>query len=101
MLIQYSGNAQISTLDLINVDIAAFVNGGMIAIGGYSRFTLFQNNRVPWQSFASSARYTIPSNGNYTFDIRATKDISSGTVYVGGNSSSALEGVLIIYVLRN
>lgn len=101
ILIQYSGNAQILTADLVNVDMAAFVNGVMIAIGGYSRFTLFQDSRVPWQSFASSARYTIPSDGNYTFDIRAIKDTASGVVYVGGNSTSALEGVLIIYVLRN
>ncbi|PKP23114.1 MAG: hypothetical protein CVU05_00890 [Bacteroidetes bacterium HGW-Bacteroidetes-21] len=103
VLINYSGNALMSSSDHADVDVAAFVNGGMIAIGGYTRFSLDWSgtNYLGWQNFSSVARYTIPSNGDYTFDVRALRSGGSGTIYVGGNSSQAMEGVLIIYVLKN
>ena len=101
VIIQLSGNAIMSTLDQADVDVAPFVNGVMLAIGGYVRCTLdrYFGNTI-WQNFASVARYTIPAAGSYTFDVRALM-AGSGTVTVGGNSTQANEGVLVIYVLKN
>lgn len=102
VLINYSGNALMTTSDHADVSTAAFSNGVMLAIGGYSRFSLDYSgtNWIGWQNFSSVARYTIPANGNYTFDVRAYMS-GSGTISVGGNSTQATEGVLIIYVLKN
>jgi hypothetical protein len=101
VIIQLSGNALMSTLNYTNLDVAPFVNGVMIAIGGYVRVSLdYDIGYIAWQNFASVARYTIPANGNYTFDVRAVMS-GSGTVTVGGTSAQATEGVLVIYVLKN
>ncbi|HQN17303.1 MAG TPA: hypothetical protein PLC90_13245, partial [Bacteroidales bacterium] len=106
VIIQLSGNAYLETIDQADVDVAPFVNGVMLAIGGYVRFTLdrYWGNTL-WQNFASVARYTIPVAGSYTFDVRALMlDYAYGPgsiVTVGGNSTQANEGVLVIYVLKN
>jgi hypothetical protein len=102
VIIQLSGNALMSTSNHADVDVAPFVNGVMLAIGGYVRCTVDFSGAVwvAWQNFASVARYTIPANGNYTFDVRALMS-GSGTVTVGGTSAQATEGVMVIYVLKN
>ena len=101
-IIQYSGNALMNTVSYANVDVAAFVNGAMISIGGYVRLSLdYDVAWISWQNFSSIARYTIPANGDYTFDVRAMRASGSGTITVGGNSTQAAEGVLVIYVLKN
>lgn len=103
LLLFCSGNALMSTVDYCNVDVAMFVNGVMISIGGYVRFSLdYDVAYLAWQNYSSIARYTIPADGNYTFDIRANRTAGSGgTVTIGGNSTEAGEGVFEIFLLKN
>lgn len=103
LLLFCSGNALMSTADYCNVDVAMFVNGAMIQIGGYVRFSLdYDVAWIAWQNYSSIARYTVPADGNYTFDIRALRTTGSGgTVTIGGNSTEAGEGVFEIFVLKN
>lgn len=103
LLLFCSGNALMSTTNYCNVDVAMFVNGAMITIGGYVRFSLdYDVAWIAWQNYSSIARYTIPADGNYTFDIRAVRTAGSGgTVTIGGNSTEAGEGVFEIFLLKN
>jgi len=102
LMIFYSGNAYMDGNDYNNVSVAVFANGTMVAIGGFVRFSLDSDYAyMKWQNYSGIARYTVPSNGSYTFDVRANRELGGNTIYIGGNSTEAAESVLIIYVLRN
>jgi hypothetical protein len=103
LLLFYEGNALVTNSDYAVVDVSLFANGTFIDIGGFVRFSLdYGGTRyMLWQNFSSIARYTIPSAGTYTFDVRARRNSGGGTVQIGGDSSAATEGVLVIYLLRN
>ena len=103
IMLYASGNALMSTSDYCTMDVAMFQNGTMIQIGGYARFSLDYSgtNYMAWQNYTSIARYTITVAGANTFDVRAQRSAGSGTILIGGNSTEAMEGVFIIFVLKN
>jgi len=103
LMISYAGNAYMDGSDWNVIDVAVFANGVMVQVGGYVRFSLDYSgsNYVGWANYSAIARYTIPSNGDYTFDVRALRLYGGNTIYIGGNSTQAAESVMIIYVLRN
>ena len=97
-----SGSAMISSSDYATIDVAMFANGTMIQVGGYIRFSMdSQVGFVPFQNYCTTARYTIPAAGNYTFDVRTRMAGGSGTVSIGGNSMQTTESVFVIFVLKN
>ncbi len=102
VMLYTSGNALMNSLSYCTVDVAMFVNSTMIDVGGFIRFSLDYNvGYIPWQNYSAIARYTVPTAGNYTFDVRARIQNGSGMVQIGGNSSEATESVLMIFVLKN
>ncbi len=103
VMIWFSGNMYMSGDDYNNVDVALHINGTMATVGGFVRVSLdtYDNANITWQNYSAIARYNVTISGNYTFDIRARRTMSGNTIYVGGDSSSAAEGVLTIFVLRN
>lgn len=97
-----SGNALMTTVNYCNMDVAMFVNGVMLDVGGFVRFSLdYDVAWISWQNYSSIARYTIPAAGSYTFDVRARRASGTGTISIGGNSTEATEGVFMIFVLKN
>lgn len=102
VLVWFGGNMYMDTFNYNDVDVALFINGVMATIGGYVRVSLDNNAAyIIWENYSAIARYHVPSNGNYTFTVRAYKYYNTGTIYIGGNSSDAAEGVLQVFVLRN
>ncbi len=102
LMISYAGNAAMNGADYNYVDVAVFANGAMVQIGGYVRFSLDNSSaNIVWQNYSAIARYTIPANGSYTFEVRALRNLGGNAITIGGNSTEAGEGVLIIYVLKN
>lgn len=102
VIIQLSGNAYMQTVNYGTISVAPFVNGVMLDVGGFIRLSLdYDVAWINWQNFASVARYTVPSAGSYTFDVRAIQSGGGGTITVGGDYTQAAEGVMVIYVLKN
>lgn len=102
ILIWFSGNMYMSGSGYNNIDIALYINGTIAEVGGFVRVSLdTEFSYLKWQNYSTIARYNVISPGNYTFDIRARRLLISNTIYVGGDSLSATEGVLMIFVLRN
>jgi hypothetical protein len=97
-----SGSSMVSSSNYATIDVAMFANGSMIDVGGYTRFSMdSQVGFVPFQNYCTAARYTIPSAGTYTFDVRSRMASGSGTVSIGGNSTQSTESVFVIFVLKN
>jgi|GEM_PF-2124980 len=101
ILLFYSGNA-FCTSGYDVVSLAPYINGTMMAIGGYSRAALdFASSEIYWQNYASNGMYTIPASGNYTFVLKGKVENGTGSVSVGGTSADADECVMVIYILKN
>ncbi|MCX7745250.1 MAG: hypothetical protein N2167_11890, partial [Flavobacteriales bacterium] len=98
--INYSGvHAYSSGTGYAWIDTAPFVNGTMIAVGGYTRTEI--NSTTPWYiPYASIAVYTIPTTGSYTFDIRSIRVGGTLNVMTGGNSTQVTEAILTLTTIR-
>ncbi len=102
VLVWFSGNMYMNGSDWNIVNVALYINGTMASVGGYVRTSIDSYySYMTWQNYSAIARYHVTSNGNYTFEVRANRQYSGNTIYIGGNSSSAAEGILQIFVLRN
>lgn len=103
VLIWFGGNMSIDPYDWNIVDVALFINGTMATVGGYVR-TGIDNTSESYMSFINyfaTARYNVTSSGNYTFDVRARRNYTGNTIYIGGNSTDSREGVLTVFVIKN
>ncbi len=101
VLVWFGGNMYMDGSDYNDVDVALYINGTMAVVGGFVRVSLDNDyGMITWQNYSAVARYNVTAAGNYTFDVRARRLLSGNTIYIGGNSTQASEGVLMVFVLR-
>ena len=81
------------------VDVVLFLNGAYFGQGGYERVTVVNNTGVVTVLgfWSKEVMIALPA-GNYTVDVRASKNLGANAV-VGGNNTSVLQGVLITQVI--
>lgn len=102
VLVWFGGNMNISTYDYNIVDVALFINGTMATVGGFVRTSIdYDYANKDYENYFATARYNVPSDGSYTFDVRARRLLDGDPIYIGGDSSDSREGVLTIFVIRN
>lgn len=102
VLIWFSGNMYMNDYDWNYVDVALHINGALATVGGFVRTAIdYDSPYMRWMNYSATARYYVTSNGNYTFDVRARRLYSGDPIYIGGDSSSAAEGVLTVMVVKN
>jgi len=102
VLVWFSGNMDMDGTDWNLVDVALYINGTMASVGGFVRTHIDSYNAYnDMINYSSTARYNVTSAGNYTFDVRARRHYGGNTIYIGGNSSDAREGVMTVFVVKN
>jgi hypothetical protein len=102
VLVWFGGNIQMSGADWNIIDVGLFINGTLASVGGYVRTSIDTDYaEIEYVNYSATARYNVPSAGNYTFDVRAMRLYSGNSVYIGGNSTDSREGVLTVFVIKN
>lgn len=83
------------------VDIAAMVDGNLLANGAYQRLCIANvtglTNQVRYASFSAALTLTA---GNHSFGISAAASTGSSTI-VGGDATSPLQSNLTLTILKN
>ncbi len=102
VLIWFGGNMQIDGYDWNVVDVGLFINGTLATVGGYVRTSIDNDYAyIDFINYFATARYNVPSDGNYTFDVKALRQYSGNDIYIGGNSTDSREGVLTVFIIKN
>lgn len=102
VLVWFGGNMNISGADWNLIDVGLFINGTLASVGGYVRTSIDTDYaEIEYINYSATARYNVPSAGNYTFDVRAMRLYGGNDVYIGGNSTDSREGVLTVFVIKN
>jgi len=102
VLIWFGGNMSIDPYDWNIVDVALFINGTMATVGGFVRTSIDNDYAyIDFVNYFATARYNVTTAGNYTFDVRARRNYTGNTIYIGGNSADSREGVLTVFVIKN
>jgi hypothetical protein len=100
VVINYSGVFAHQSGSWAFVDVAPFVNGSMIAVGGYCRGDIYSTYSPAFMPYASIAVYVITTTGSYTFDLRTKRTGGTASVLVGGNSSQVSECILTLTTIK-
>jgi len=81
------------------VDARIAINGNDFPNGAWLRTSLDNDvGYVVFNSITLIGEYTVPANGNYTFEMQARRAGGNGNAVSGGDNSSALQSTLILIV---
>ncbi|MGQ9863701.1 MAG: hypothetical protein ACUVRD_04370 [Bacteroidia bacterium] len=84
----------------IAVNNAFFPNGAFTRTGvaTHQIFTSFVNMQV--NGYSLGGVYTVPTAGNYTFELQTSRLMGSGNALTAGDASSALQSSMMVMVFR-
>ncbi len=88
-----------STVHRSIVDARISINGNDFPNGAWLRTSLDNDiGYVVFNSLTLIGEYTVPANGNYTFELQARRAGGNGNAVSGGDNTSALQATLILIV---
>ncbi|MCX7696161.1 MAG: hypothetical protein N2Z72_00530 [Bacteroidales bacterium] len=85
------------------IDVRIAVNGADFPDGAWARVGVDYSgsNYSPFTSYSIAGRYTVPANGNYTFELQTRRaNTAGGNAITAGDNTSALQSGMMLMVYR-